>query len=106
VPLGDGILLKAKDTWPRTGKVYCHRVEQWPADAEIIERVSVRSCVRRGAAIDLVLDRGRKSRSEIVITNARGRQMMFWQTARAAKQAPPAVALPGAPASGVADLDA
>ena len=30
VPLGDGLLLKAKDTWPRTGKVYCHRVEEWP----------------------------------------------------------------------------
>lgn len=63
VPLGDGIILKAKDTWPRTGKVYCHRVEEWPVDAEIVERVAVRSCVRRGAAIDLVLDRGRHPRA-------------------------------------------
>jgi hypothetical protein len=105
VPLGDGILLKAKDTWPRTGKVYCHRVEEWPADAEIIERVPVRSCVRRGAAIDLVLDRGRENRSQIVVTNARGRQMIFWQTARTSRQARPAVTLPGARASGVADLE-
>ena len=105
IPLGDGIILKAKDTWPRTGKVYCHRVEVWPDDAEIIERVAVRSCVRRGAAIDLVLDRGRENRSQIVVTNARGRQMIFWQTARTAKQARPAVALPGARASGVADLE-
>ena len=105
IPLGDGIILKAKDTWPRTGKVYCHRVEEWPAAAEIIERVPVRSCVRRGAAIDLVLDRGRENRSQIVITNARGRQMIFWQTARTSKQARPAVALPGARASGVADLE-
>ena len=72
IPLGDGIILKAKDTWPRTGKVYCHRVEEWPDDAEIVERVPVRSCVRRGAAIDLVLDRGRENRSQIVVTNARG----------------------------------
>lgn len=105
IPLGDGIILKAKDTWPRTGKVYCHRVEEWPVDAEIVERVAVRSCVRRGAAIDLVLDRGRENRSQIIITNARGRQMIFWQTARTAKQARPAVALPGARASGVADLE-
>ena len=105
IPLGDGIILKAKDTWPRTGKVYCHRVEEWPADAEIIERVPVRSCVRRGAAIDLVLDRGRENRSQIVVTNARGRQMIFWQTARTSKQARPAVTLPGARASGVADLE-
>jgi ERCC4-type nuclease len=105
IPLGDGVILKAKDTWPRTGKVYCHRVEEWPADAEIIERVPVRSCVRRGAAIDLVLDRGRENRSQIVVTNARGRQMIFWQTARTSKQARPAVTLPGARASGVADLE-
>ena len=105
VPLGDGIILKAKDTWPRTGKVYCHRVEEWPVDAEIVERVAVRSCVRRGAAIDLVLDRGRENRSQIIITNARGRQMIFWQTARTSKQARPAVSLPGARASGVADLE-
>ena len=105
IPLGDGIFLKAKDTWPRTGKVYCHRVEEWPADAEIIERVPVRSCVRRGAAIDLVLDRGRENRSQIVVTNARSRQMIFWQPARTSKQARPAVTLPGARASGVADLE-
>ncbi|GAA4805388.1 ERCC4 domain-containing protein [Nocardioides caeni] len=105
IPLGDGIILKAKDTWPRTGKVYCHRVDEWPEDAEVIERVAVRSCVRRGAAIDLVLDRGRENRSQIVITNARGRQMIFWQTARTSKQARPAVNLPGARASGVADLE-
>ncbi len=105
VPLGDGIILKAKDTWPRTGKVYCHRVEEWPVDAEIVERVAVRSCVRRGAAIDLVLDRGRENRSQIIVTNARGRQMIFWQTSRTSKQARPAVSLPGARASGVADLE-
>lgn len=105
IPLGDGIILKAKDTWPRTGKVYCHRIDEWPDDAEIVERVPVRSCVRRGAAIDLVLDRGRENRSQIVITNARGRQMIFWQTARTSKQARPAVNLPGARASGIADLE-
>ncbi|CAN5545629.1 hypothetical protein BH10ACT10_BH10ACT10_00810 [soil metagenome] len=105
IPLGDGIILKAKDTWPRTGKVYCHRVEEWPDAAEIIERVPVRSCVRRGAAIDLVLDRGRENRSQIIITNARGRQMLFWQTARTSKQARPAVSPPGARASGLADLE-
>ena len=29
-------------------------------EAEIVERVQVRSCVRRGAAIDLVSTRGRR----------------------------------------------
>jgi ERCC4 domain/Lsr2 len=106
IPLGDGILLKVRDTWPRTAKVYCHRVEEWPAEAEVVERVGVRSCVRRGAAIDLVLDRTREARSQFVITTVRGgRQAIFWQTSRTAKQARPRVAGPGARAQGVAELE-
>jgi hypothetical protein len=106
IPLADNpIVLKAKDTWPRTSKIYCHRAEQWPEDPDVVERVPVRSCVRRGAAIDLVLDRGRENRSQLVVTNARGRQMIFWQSARTSKQARPAVSVPGARASGVQDLE-
>lgn len=107
LPLGvDGVILKARDTWPRTSKVYCHRAEEWPAEPEIVERVAVRSCVRRGAAIDLVLDRGRENRSQFVITNIRGgRQAIFWQTSRTSKQARPAVSAPRARASGLADLE-
>ncbi|MDN5893041.1 MAG: Lsr2 family protein [Nocardioides sp.] len=106
IPLGDGILLKAKETWPRTSKVYCHRVEEWPDDAEIVERVPVRSCVRRGAAIDLVLDRGRENRSQFVITTIRGgRQAIFWQTRRTTKQARPRVTTPKARAQGMEGLE-
>jgi hypothetical protein len=106
IPLGDdGVVLKARDTWPRTAKVYCHRVDAWPDDADIVERVPVRSCVRRGAAIDLVLDRGRENRSQLVLTHARGRETIFWQTARTAKQARPAVATPAARASAVRELE-
>ncbi|UMG93547.1 histone-like nucleoid-structuring protein Lsr2 [Nocardioides sp. TF02-7] len=105
-PLGDGILLKARDTWPRTAKVYCHRVEEWPEDAEVVERVPVRSCVRRGAAIDLVLDRARENRSQFVITMIRGgRQAIFWQTSRTAKQARPRATVSSARAQGIAGLE-
>jgi hypothetical protein len=89
------VVLKAKDTWPRTSKIYCHGGTEWPDDLDIVERVPVRSCVRRGAAIDLVLDRGRENRSQIVFTRIRGgRQAIFWQSARTAKQARPSVGLP------------
>lgn len=106
IPLGpDGIVLKAKETWPRTAKVYCHRAPEWPADAEIVERVPTRSCVRRGAAIDLVLERGRENRSQFVLTHVRGgREAIFWQTARTAKQARPRGSLPTARTSGLAEL--
>jgi hypothetical protein len=102
LPLGRaGLALKVRDTWPRTAKVYCHRADAWPASGlEVVERVPVRSCIRRGAAIDLVLDRGRENRSQFVFTRARGREMIFWQSARTAKQARPNVSLPTARTAG------
>ncbi len=101
LPLGPhGVVLKARDTWPRTAKVYCHPSTDWPAEPEVVERVPVRSCVRRGAAIDLVLDRGRENRSQFVFAQARGREVIFWQSARTAKQARPNVAVPSRRASG------
>lgn len=107
VPLGrNGIVLKAREPWPRTSKVYCHRIDEWPLDVEILERVPTRSCVRRGAAIDLVLDRARENRSQLVFTRIRGdRQAIFWQTARTNKQARPAVAVPSARAAGIVNLE-
>ena len=40
IPLGpEGVVLKARDTWPRTGKIYCHRAAGWPRDPEIVEAV-------------------------------------------------------------------
>ncbi len=56
--------------------------------------------MRRGPAIDLVLDRARENRSQIVVTQARGREMVFWQSPRTTKQARPAVALPTRRAAG------
>lgn len=106
VPLGNGLVFRAKDTWPRTSAVYLHPVwpDEWPSRPDIVERVPVRSCVRRGAAIDLVLDRGRENRSQIVYTTARGREVVFWQSPRTRKQARPGVTTPGARAAGLPDL--
>lgn len=101
IPLGDsGIVLKTRDTWPRTTKLYCHRADGWPASAEIIERLPVRSCTQRGAAIDLIVDRPRLSRSQFVITRARGREMIFWQSPRTTRQARAGIHIPTARAHG------
>src|SRR3954451_7033053 len=99
VPGGD-MLLKVRETWPRTSKVYCHRLDAWPEDAEVVERVTVRSCVKRGPAIDLVVDRARENRSQLILAQARGREVIFWQSPRTSKQARPAVTLPSRRASG------
>ena len=95
VPVGSTpMVLKAKDTWPRTGKVYCHRGE-WPDEADVVETVPVRSCVRRGVAIDLVLDRSRESRSQFVVTTLKGgREGIFWQTASTTRKTRPGMRLP------------
>lgn len=65
----------------------------------MLEEVAIRSCARRGAAVDLVLDRARENRSQIVFTQpapgrAGGRPMIFWQTARTAKRARPGQRVP------------
>ena len=109
VPLDGGLLLKARDRWPTTSRVYCHPLDEWPVDAEVIEAVGVRSCQRRGAAIDLVLDRARNSRSQIVFTKptpgrARGQPMIFWQTARTAQRARPGQRVPSRRASQLEQL--
>lgn len=95
VPLGSNpLVLKAKDTWPRTAKVYCHRGE-WPDEADIVEEVPIRSCIRRGVAIDLVLDRYRENRSQFVITTLKGgREGIFWQTAKTTRKTRPGMRLP------------
>lgn len=107
IPLpGRAVVLKARETWPRTSKVYCHRAPEWPPDAEIVERVAVRSCTTRGPAVDLVLDRGRENRSQLVFTRLKGgREAIFWQSARTNRKARPGVRTPTARASGFADLE-
>lgn len=99
LPIEGGIELKARERWPATARVYCHPAGEWPADAEILEEVPVRRCERRGAAVDLVLARGRENRSQFVFTKPRpgragGRPMIFWQTQRTARRARPGQRVP------------
>jgi hypothetical protein len=107
LPLDAGMVFRTSGTWPRTSALYCHPVpaDEWPESPDIVERASLRSCVRRGAAIDLVLDRGRENRSQIVFTRARGRDAVFWQSPRTRKQARPNVTTPTARAAGIAELE-
>lgn len=107
VPLPRPLVFRTSGTWPRTKALYCHPMSEadWPENPEIVERAPVRSCVRRGAAIDLVLDRARENRSQIVFTTARGREVVFWQTSRVRKQARPNVRTPTARAAGIDGLE-
>jgi hypothetical protein len=102
---GPPLLLKARDPWPRTSKVYCHRLDTWPDGAEVLEEIGVRSCERRGRAVDLVLDRGREHRSQFVFVTMRGREAIFWQTARTAAASRPGVRIPSRRASSLSDLE-
>lgn len=107
LPIGDGMVFRTKGTWPRTNALYCYPVSasEWPTDPEVVENIPLRSCTRRGAAIDVVANRGREQRSQIVFTKARGRDMVFWQSPRTRKQARPDVRLPTARAAGIPELE-
>jgi hypothetical protein len=95
LPLDGAPILKARDTWPRASRIYCHPFEDaWPDDAEVIEETPVASCRRRGAVIELVLDRPRNTRSQFVFTETRGRPAIFWQTQKAARAANPGARVP------------
>jgi hypothetical protein len=95
LPLDGAPILKARDTWPRASRIYCHPFEDaWPDDAEVIEETPVASCRWRGAVIDLVLDRSRNTRSQFVFTETRGRPAIFWQTQKAARAANPGARVP------------
>ena len=50
VPIGsDGLVFRTKDT----SALYCHpvAVTEWPDQPEIVERIPLKTCTRRGAAI-------------------------------------------------------
>jgi hypothetical protein len=105
IPIDGGpLVLKSREPWPRTAKVYCHRADAWPDDAEIVEDVEVRDCRRRGKAIDLVLARGRENRSQFVFAAKAGRELIFWQTARTAAGTRPGLRIPARRASGLDEL--
>lgn len=103
---GGDLLFRTSGTWPRVKALYCHpaSLSEWPTDAEIVERVAMRSCQRRGAAIDVILQRPRENRSQLVFTTARGRDAVFWQSPRTRKQARPNVRTPAARAQGIDEL--
>src|SRR5882757_616601 len=107
LPIGGGLVFRTSGTWPRTKALFCYPMppDAWPENGEVVERVPLRSCVRRGAAIEVVADRARENRSQLVFTTARGRDVVFWQSPRTVKQARPNVALPKARAGGLADLE-
>jgi hypothetical protein len=103
---GGDLLFRTSGTWPRVKALYCYPVglDEWPDNPMIVERVPLRSCRRRGAAIDVVLDRARENRSQLVFTQGRGRDAVFWQSARTRKQARPNVRTPTARAHGIEEL--
>ena len=106
LPVGEGLVLKVRDTWPRTARVFCARADGWPPDVEIIVDVPMLLCRRRGPAIDIELDRPRENRSQIVFTTMRGgREGIFWQTRKVVGSARPGARIPGRRASGLTALE-
>lgn len=95
LPLEGGLVLKARDTWPRSSRIYCHPADvEWSPELEIVDQAPTLVCSRRGAAVDLVLDRPRLARSQFVFTEIKGRPAIFWQTRKAARGSNPGARVP------------
>src|SRR5260370_24697391 len=101
LPIEGGLVLKARDTWPRATRVFCTQGGTgWNESGGLVDDAAVLVCRRRGAAIDLILDRPRLARSQFVFTNARGRPAIWWQTQATAQSANPGARIPRGRASG------
>ena len=101
LPIEGGVVLKARDAWPRAARVYCAQVETaWDESGGLVDEAGVLACKRRGAAIDLVLDRPRLARSQFVFTSARGRPAVWWQTQTTVQLANPGARVPRGRAAG------
>jgi hypothetical protein len=100
-------VLATSGRWPGPRSLYCLQfsARQWPRAPEIVDHVPVLSCERRGATIDLLLDRARNNRSQLVFTTCRGREAVFWQSARSRDQYRVRPALPAASAAGIARME-
>ncbi|MDQ6791444.1 MAG: ERCC4 domain-containing protein [Candidatus Dormibacteraeota bacterium] len=95
LPIEGGLVLKARDAWPRLARVFCaDEATPWDDSAGLVDEAAVLICRRRGAAIDLVLDRPKLARSQFVFTNIRGRPAVWWQTQKTAQAANPAARVP------------
>ena len=100
LPVDGGIVLKARDSWPRATRVFCaDDGASWDESAGVVDEAEVVVCRRRGAAIDLVLDRPNLARSQFVFTLARGRPAVWWQTQKTARAANPGARVPRGRAS-------
>jgi ERCC4 domain len=101
LPIDGGIVLKARDSWLRLARVYCSQEGTlWDESAGLEDEVDVLVCHRRGAAVDLVLDRPQLARSQFVFTTARGRPAVWWQTQKTAQSANPGARVPQGRAAG------
>jgi ERCC4 domain len=101
LPLEGGLVLKAREPWPRAARVFCaHDGAPWDETAGLVDDAGVLICRRRGAAIDLVLDRPQLARCQFVFTRARGRPAVWWQTQKTVQAANPGARVPRGRAGG------
>lgn len=92
---GEGrIFLATRETWPRAADVYCHQIDSWPDDVDVIEEVPVEACWRAGAAVHLVLRRARQRRSLFVWTRKGERTLVFWRSDASMRRARPGIRVP------------
>lgn len=106
LPIDGGLVLRAREPYPMTSRVFCYDGgDPWPEAPDLVDELAVKSCRRRGPAIDLILDRSRLNRSQFVFTQLKGgRPAIFWQSPQTTRNTKPGARMPKRRASGQKDL--
>jgi hypothetical protein len=95
IPVEGGLVLKARETWPRAARVFCiDDGTAWDERGGVVDEADVVLCRRRRAAVDLVLARTQNARAQFVFTTARGRPAIWWQTQKTVQSANPGARVP------------
>ena len=69
LPIDGGLVLKAREPWPHFSRVFCANDSvPWDDTVPLVDEADVMLCRRRGAAIDLMLDRPRLARCQLVFS--------------------------------------
>lgn len=90
------LCLATSDTWPGPKDLFCYQLPAWPEGIEPDEVIPVAACWRQGKAVHLVLKRRTQRRSLFVWTRSRGREIVFWRSARSMRGARPGIRVPQA----------
>jgi hypothetical protein len=73
-------VLRAREPWPKATAVFCQRLGKWPIDADVIERIPLRTCSAHGSVVEVIADRAQHRATRLTISQRAGKEVIFWHS--------------------------